>query len=204
MKGNRRLAAVMFTDIVGYSKLIALDEDRTVNYLVDNKNSQKRIINKFRGMVWKDLGDGLMASFETIRDSIKCAEQIVAKSRKENRLNLRIGIHLCDITEREGDIYGEGVNIASRITEIAGTNEIYISEAAYLTLCNHNIHQVEFKGRKRLKNIPDAIGVYEFIISDIRRNGKNHNREGIENILQKRDWQDWLYPQWFNYQPVYL
>ena len=132
MKGNRRLAAVMFTDIIGYSKLIALDEDQTVDFLVDSKNSQKQIINKFRGMVWKDLGDGIMASFNTIRDSVKCAEQIVAKSRKENRLNLRIGIHLCDITEREGDIYGEGVNIASRIMGKAGTNEIYISEAAYL------------------------------------------------------------------------
>ena len=185
MKGNRKLAAVMFTDIIGYSKLIALDEDQTVDFLVDNKNSQKQIINKFRGMVWKDLGDGIMASFNTIRDSVKCAEQIVAKSRKENRLNLRIGIHLCDITEREGDIYGEGVNIASRIMGKAGTNEIYISEAAYLALCNHNIHQVDFKGRKRLKNIPEAIGVYEFIISDIQKNGHNHNGEKIVEYLKK-------------------
>jgi class 3 adenylate cyclase len=175
----------MFTDIVGYSRLIALDEDRTVNFLIDNKNSQKQIVKKFNGVIWKDLGDGIMASFNTIRDSIKCAEQIVAKSRNENRLNLRVGIHLCDITEREGDIYGEGVNIASRIMEKAGTNEIYISEAAYLTLCNHNFHRVEFKGKKRLKNIPEAIGVYELIISGIPKNGQIHNGEKIVEFLKK-------------------
>ena len=184
MKGNRKLAAVMFTDIVGYSKLISLDEERTVNYLVENKNYQKEIINEFGGIVRKDLGDGIMATFNTIRDSIKCAEQIAAKILKENRLNLRIGIHLCDITEREGDIYGEGVNIASRVMEQAGTNKIYISEAAYLTLCNHNFHRVEFKGKKRLKNIPEAIGVYELIISGGQSNQKpvTNGKSAVEFI----------------------
>jgi class 3 adenylate cyclase len=186
MKGNLRLAAVMFTDIVGYSKLISLDEERTVNYLVESKNYQKEIINGFGGIVWKDLGDGIMATFDTIRDSIKCAEQIAAKSLNENRLNLRIGIHLCDITEREGDIYGQGVNIASRVMEQAGTNKICISEAAYLTLCNHNFHRVEFKGKKRLKNIPEAIGVYELIVSGNVGKDQIHNGEKLVKYFKKR------------------
>lgn len=184
---SRRLAAVMFTDIVGYSKLMAIDEEKTVNHLVENKNSQKQIIKEFEGTVWKDLGDGIMASFSTIRDAILCAERVADHSRIENRFNLRIGIHLCDITVREGDIYGEGVNIASRVAEKAGPNEIFISEAAYLTLCNHNFHKVEFKGRKRLKNIPEAIGIYELIIPQTGQNdeGLNNNGKQVMDFAKK-------------------
>ena len=176
MKGNRKLAAIMFTDIVGYTTLISRDEDLAVNYLVENKNKQKQILRNFRGQLWKDLGDGIMVTFDTIRDAVRCGEVIISQTRADNHLNLRIGIHLCDITEREGDIYGEGVNIASRIMEQAGNNEIFISEAAYLTLCNHNIHKVEFKGRKRLKNLPEVIGIYELVLPESQRFDSNQEQ----------------------------
>lgn len=177
MKRKRKLAAIMFTDIVGYTTLISMDEDRAVNYLVDNKNSQKQIVAEFEGQLRKDLGDGILVTFDTIRDAVRCAERIVEKTIQDNHLNLRIGIHLCDVTERDGDIYGEGVNIASRIMEQAGNNKVFISEAAYLTLCNHNMHKVEFKGRKRLKNLPEVIGIYELVLQTGKSVKLNHNHE---------------------------
>lgn len=198
MKGNRRLAAILFTDIVGYSTLISLDEDRAVDYLLDNKNSQKHLVEKFNGITWKDLGDGILATFNTIKECVECAQGIVAQSKKDNRLNLRVGIHLCDVQVLDDDIYGEGVNIASRIMEMAGSNSIYISESAYLTLCNKHGHKVEFKGRKRLRNIPEAVGIYELITETTGKNNNTGNfkdrKTSLVEYLGKIAVWGWLIP----------
>ena len=132
MEGQtRQLAAIMFTDIVGYTALMGSDEQKAMQLLEQNRNLQKPLIEQYRGKYLKDIGDAILASFSSAGDAVSCALAIQNALSDDQELTLRIGIHLGDITFKDEDVFGDGVNIASRIQSIADPGGIYISESIH-------------------------------------------------------------------------
>jgi hypothetical protein len=150
----------MFTDIVGYTSLMGTDEDKAFNLLEKNRLVQKPLIEKHRGTFLKEIGDGILASFQSVYDSICCAEEIILATLKESDLSLRIGIHVGEVVFRDGDVYGDGVNIASRIQELAVPNSVFISGGVYEDIKNKTDIHLKFLGRVQLKNDSKVREIY--------------------------------------------
>jgi class 3 adenylate cyclase len=115
MSQSRQLAAIMFTDIVGYTALMGKDEQKAFDLLKRNREIHKHLIKQYHGTLIKELGDGVLASFHTVTDAVFCAAAIHHECGNEPGLQLRIGIHLGEVVFENNDVFGDGVNIASRL-----------------------------------------------------------------------------------------
>jgi adenylate cyclase len=136
---ERRLAAILAADVVGYSRLMAADEEGTLARLnVHRREFLEPTIAEHRGRIVKRTGDGILIEFGSVVDAVRCAVQTQQGMTKRNdglaadqRIEIRIGIHIGDIISEEGDIFGDGVNIAARLEGIAQPGGISISEDAW-------------------------------------------------------------------------
>ena len=126
--GIRQLAAIMFTDIVGYASLMASNERLALEALHKNLDIQKPLVNKFGGKWLKEMGDGTLISFSTASDAVFCALEIREALVIEKDFQIRIGIHIGEVVLEKGDVYGDGVNIASRIEVLADPGQIFVSK----------------------------------------------------------------------------
>jgi adenylate cyclase len=160
MPEDRRLAAIMFTDIVGYTALMGSDEDKAFQLLRKNREIQRPIIKKYRGEWLKEMGDGILASFHTSSDAVRCAGEIQNEAKKAG-IPLRIGIHEGEVVFEGGDVFGTGVNVASRLEELAEEGCINISGAIYKDIKNKAGIVAEFVEEKELKNVDELIKVYK-------------------------------------------
>jgi adenylate cyclase len=164
MPGSRQLAAIMFTDIVGYTALMGEDEQKAFDILKKNRELQKPVIEQFHGRYIKELGDGLLASFPTASDSVYAAIRIQEICQSTGSFQLRIGIHLGEVVFEHEDVFGDGVNITSRIQAISEPGTIYISESVYLNVSNKPGINTRFIKEDLLKNVKDPVRVYEVIV----------------------------------------
>jgi tetratricopeptide (TPR) repeat protein len=162
---QRRLAAIMFTDIVGYTSMMGKDEKKAFETLRKNRRIQWRLIKKYRGRWLKEMGDGILASFSSNIDAVMCAVSI-QKAAEEVNIPLRVGIHQGDVIFENKDVLGDGVNIASRIQGVADTNGIVISETVYNDIKNKEGIDIEFLGKKTLKGVESSIGAYKVNCKD--------------------------------------
>ena len=115
---NRQLSAITFIDIADFSKLMHLDEAKAVHLLELQKDIIYPIITSYTGKILKEMGDGILVSFNSAIQAVKCSIEIQSKIEYIDNLNYRIGIHVGDVIIIEEDVFGDGVNIASRIQEI--------------------------------------------------------------------------------------
>jgi class 3 adenylate cyclase/TolB-like protein len=183
----RRLAAIMFTDIVGYTILMGDDERRAMELVRKNKAIQKPLIEKHRGIWLKEMGDGTMASFPTASDAIHCALEIQEHLNREYELPVRIGIHLGEILSEGGDIYGDGVNIAARLQAIADPGGIYISDPVQKSVKSQSDIQTVYLGEMKLKNVDYPIRTYA-----LRGEGLPRPREVLKKKLSGKLWAEIL------------
>jgi adenylate cyclase len=160
MPQSRHLAAIMFTDIVGYTALMGENEQRALDLLRNNRNLHQAIIGEKNGKWLKEMGDGTLASFKTTSEAIECARDLM-KSCMEKGITLRIGVHQGEIIEENGDIYGDGVNIASRLESLAPAGDIYVSEPVARNIANKIGIDADFIGEEKLKNVKHPIRVYK-------------------------------------------
>lgn len=163
MAAFRQLAAIMFTDIVGYTALMGNDEQHAFSLLKKNRDLQKPLIAKYKGTWIKELGDGVLASFSTVTNAVGCAIEIQQSCRQIDGLALRIGIHLGEVLFENNDVFGDGVNIASRIQAMAPIGGIWISDAVYKTLVNNKNIQTAFASEVVLKNVKEPMRVYDVV-----------------------------------------
>ncbi len=187
MSQFRQLAVIMFTDIVGFTALMGQDEENTLRILDRNRALQRPIIEEFNGRWIKELGDGVMASFNTVSDSVKAAIKIQQESLSIPHLQLTIGIHLGEVVFENDDVFGDGVNIASRIQAFASPGSIYVSKAIHDNISNKQGIETRFVRQEKLKNVASPIGIYEVVtshqtpssISETRKSGQEESKKSI-------------------------
>src|SRR5262245_60385925 len=119
MTSQRKLAAIMFTDIVGYTAMMGNDGKKAMMLLSQNRALQKPIIEKHNGRWIKETGDGVIASFPAVSDAVLAAIHIQEECNATNDYRLRVGIHLGEVVFENDDIFGDGVNVAARIQAAA-------------------------------------------------------------------------------------
>jgi class 3 adenylate cyclase len=144
MASSRRLAAIMFTDIVGYTALMGSDEQEAFELLKINRKIQGSLINDHGGNWIKEIGDGILASFQTGTNAVLCAVAIHQACHKVNGLRLRIGIDLGEVLFENNDVFGDGVNIAARLQAKAAIDAILISETVHHNVLKKMISKLFF------------------------------------------------------------
>jgi class 3 adenylate cyclase len=165
---ERKLAAILAADVVGYSRLMAADEEGTLaalrgllRDLVDPK------IAAYRGRIVKTIGDGLLVEFQSVVDALRCAVEMQREMAernkqvaKEGRIEFRIGIHQGDIIVEDGDIFGDGVNVAARLEALAKPGGICVSERVQQDTTGRLDLVFDDLGLQTLKNIPRPIRLF--------------------------------------------
>ncbi len=160
----RQLAVIMFTDIAGYTAMMGDDESKAFSLLKINRKLHKKWLDRYNGKWLKEMGDGVLASFTSVSDAIYCAGAIQKEASEMPDLNLRIGIHLGEVIVEVGDVFGDGVNIASRIESQADAGSIYVSDTVYRNLTNKKGVAAEFVKEEVLKNVKLPVKIYKISI----------------------------------------
>lgn len=162
---ERRLAAILAADVVGYSRLMGVDEAGTLAALrALLKEVVEPTLKRHRGRVVKLMGDGLLAEFASVVDAVAAAVEIQeatpersAHLPEDRRIALRVGVNIGDIAVEGGDIFGDGVNIAARLQEVADPNGMAVSDDAYRQLSGRLNVPFQDAGEKALKNIKQKV-----------------------------------------------
>lgn len=168
---HRRLTAIIFADVVGYSRLMEQDEAGTLSALKDLRGSLiDPLLAAHRGRVVKLMGDGTLAEFASVLDAVRCAVELQREMNMrdtdftdERQIKLRIGVNLGDVIPDGDDIYGEGVNVAARLETMAEPDGICVSGAVHDAIGGNLAQAFEFVGEQSVKNISKPVRVYRFI-----------------------------------------
>jgi class 3 adenylate cyclase len=168
---DRRLAAVMAVDVVGYSRLVGADEVGTLARVkAHRKELVEPLIAEHRGRVVKLTGDGALVEFASAVDGVECAVAIQtgmaereAAEPEERRIRYRIGINLGDIVLEDGDIFGDGVNVAARVEGLAAPGGICVARSVYDQVKIKLDLRFEPMGEHRAKNIAEPITIYRVL-----------------------------------------
>jgi adenylate cyclase len=169
---ERRLAAILAADVVGYTALMGADEVGTLRRLTDLRQEiLEPLITKHHGRVVKLMGDGLLVEFASVVDSVTCAlawqrdiTKHQADSDTDTRLRFRIGINLGDVIVEGGDIHGDGVNIAARLESLSEPGGIWLSGDAYRQAKGKIEAAFDDMGERELKNVADPVRIYRVVI----------------------------------------
>ncbi len=164
---KRKISAILSADVAGYSKLMEADEETTVRTVTSYRKTVSSLVEQHDGRVVDSPGDNLLSEFGSVVDAVQCAVEIQHVIEAKNavvpearRMEFRIGINLGDVIEEEDRIYGDGVNIASRIEGLADAGGICISSSAYEQIETKLALGYESMGDHTLKNISRTIHVY--------------------------------------------
>jgi adenylate cyclase len=173
MSRTRRLAAILAADVVGYSRLMGIDEERT---LVALKQLRRELadpkIEEHHGRLVKTTGDGLLIEFASVVDAVRCAVEVQREMAERNigapaesRIEFRIGINVGDIIIDDDDIFGDGVNVAARLEALAEPGGICVSRVVRDQVCDKLDVAFEDRGERQVKNIARPVHVYRIPIS---------------------------------------
>lgn len=159
-KVERKLAAIMFTDIAGYTALSAKDETKALELLDTQKQILTPIIEEFNGTLHKEIGDGLLFTFPMVTEAVKCGIKIQEETKGIDDLNLRIGIHEGEITLKDGDALGDDVNVASRIESYAAVGGIAISGKVQQNILSLPEFETKFISQPSFKGVRQEVKVF--------------------------------------------
>lgn len=164
---KRKIAAILAADVAGYSRLVAEDEEETLRRLADYRSVFDDFISRVNGRIFNTAGDAVLAEFPSAVEAVRCAIDIQESMRTRNlaypqhrRMDFRIGLTIGDVVERDGDLLGDGVNIAARLEGLAQPGGICISQSVHDAVANKI--GIEFKdiGEQSVKNIPRPVHAF--------------------------------------------
>jgi adenylate cyclase len=165
---TRKLAAIMFTDMVDFSRKMGVDEPRTLRLLEVHNRVIRQAVMEQQGVVIKTIGDAFLVDFPSVVNAVHCAQQIQAQfhahnaaQEKTDQIHVRIGIHLGEVVHHDGEVFGDGVDIASHLQALAEPDTICISDIVYQDVSTKiDLGEVVSLGRPKLKNIAEQFQVY--------------------------------------------
>ncbi len=157
---KRQSAAVMFTDIAGYTEIMASDEEKALSLLQDKRKVLKPLIDKHDGVYVKGTGDGTLSYFDSAYKASKCAKLFQESIYDNDSMNVRVGIHVGDIVLDDGDVYGDGVNVASRLESMSPVGGICVSNTVYDELRNKKDFDGVELGLQSLKGVGRLVEIY--------------------------------------------
>jgi len=168
---QRKLVAIMFTDMVGYSALAQKNEAVALKLLEEHRELLRPLFRKYEGREIKTIGDAFLIEFTSTLEAVRCAAEIqrILKDDKESsdrrlKIQIRIGLHMGDVVYRENDVFGDGVNIASRIEPLAMPGGICLSQQVYDQVHNKFAGKFIKLGAVHLKNIQAPLNVYRLVL----------------------------------------
>lgn len=156
----RLLAAIMFADMVGYTRLMQEDEQKAKKLRDQQREVLEGCIANHTGRVMQYYGDGTLSMFGSAIEAVKCAREIQLILNREPKVPVRIGIHVGDVVYDDEGIYGDAVNIAARVQALSVPGGVMISEKVFDEVKNHPGIRVEGFGKHELKNVFDPVGIY--------------------------------------------
>ena len=170
-RAQRRLAAILSADVVGYSRLMGADEAGTLAVLKTHRHELiDPKVEEYSGRVVKLMGDGMLAEFPSVVDAVQCAvdiqQRMVARnvdSPADSRIEFRVGINIGDVIIDGDDIYGDGVNIAARLQEAAEPGGVYVSGDVYRQVEGKVGMEFQDLGERELKNIENPVRAYKVV-----------------------------------------
>ena len=173
LEHGRKIAAILAADVVGYSRLMGVDEVGTLAALNTRRALFTRLVQEHEGHEFGSVGDSLMAQFPSAVNAVHCAQAIQQAIAKENeplaperRMSLRIGVNLGDVLEENGALFGDGVNVAARLQALAEPGGILISGAVYEHVKKKLPNRLSYAGTRQVKNIAEPVAVYEVLPTD--------------------------------------
>src|SRR5438445_8206110 len=168
---QRKLAAIMFTDMVGYSALSQRDEKLAQELLEEHRRLLREIFPRFNGTEIKTIGDAFLVEFQSALEAAQCAIEIQRALAKRNadapaerQIQVRIGIHIGDVVHRGDDVYGDGINIASRIEQLAAAGGICVSTDVERQIRNALETRFEKLAPTELKNISLPMDLFRIVL----------------------------------------
>lgn len=156
----RKLAAIMFTDIAGYTAMVQQDEADALRKVARHRKHLEEFTVRYQGQVIQFYGDGSLSIYDSVVDAVRCAIAMQLAYQQEDKVPVRVGIHLGDFVIKDGTVFGDGINIASRIQAEGTPGAILISEKVNGELINHSDIRTVPIGTYALKNVLDPVKIY--------------------------------------------
>lgn len=157
---NRRLAAILFTDVVGFTAIMQKDEAAAIQIIRRHNMVLEKWASSYHGEVLNFFGDGCLCAFSTATEAVKAAMSVQKELQQEPIIPLRIGLHIGEISFEDGKALGDAVNIASRVQSLAVANSILFSQEIYGKLRNHPEFKAVSLGKFEFKNVDEPMEVY--------------------------------------------
>ncbi|MDN5006076.1 adenylate/guanylate cyclase domain-containing protein [Bradyrhizobium sp. GCM10027634] len=195
---KRKIAAIFAADIAGYSRLVAEDEEETLRRLASYRSVVDDFIAKANGRIFNTAGDAVLAEFPSAVDAVRCAIDIQESLRTRNmayppsrQMSFRIGITIGDVVERDGDLLGDGVNIAARLEGLAEVGGICVSRAVHEQVANKLSVQFADIGAQEVKNIPTPVHAY---MVAMRREDGTYATPQLKKVAKAAPAPNWMWP----------
>ena len=196
---KRKIAAIFAADIAGYSRLVAEDEEETLRRMASYRQVTDDFIAKCGGRIFNTAGDAVLAEFPSAVEAVRCAIDIQESLRTRNmayppsrQMSFRIGITIGDVVERDGDLLGDGVNIAARLEGLAEVGGICISRAVHEQVANKLSVQFADIGAQEVKNIPTPVHAY--MVAMRREDGTYATPQFKKPIKAGGSQPNWMWP----------
>jgi class 3 adenylate cyclase/tetratricopeptide (TPR) repeat protein len=182
---DHKLAAIVFTDIVGYTRQMEQNEQHTMMLLQKQREIIFPLVKEYGGEVIKEIGDGLLMMFNSAIQAVRFAMDVQTRLKDED-LTIRAGIHIGDVIFEEGDVYGSAVNTAARIEPLAQPNGICISEDVRNQIRNKSEIRTRSLGKKVLKGVNQPVEIFEIRLDDVKEEEEIARVSFFKDIWERR------------------
>src|SRR4026209_1227068 len=160
---SHQLAAILFADIVNYTAMMHVDENVALEKIIRFRHVIDISVEKLEGKIIQYYGDGCLVLFNSATDAVQFAKVLQTNFNEEPKVPVRIGIHMGDVLLQDGNVFGDVVNIASRIEALASVGSIFVSDMVYRNIANKKGRDSVFIKEEKLKNVTAPIKVYEVL-----------------------------------------